>query len=272
MFIDDMINSYNKIPSSHDDFKITTTIDKNLKPDTIIDVGDQKLTYSELKELFPVKKDEPIRLLVYWDDVCQLVTPPLIDCINTIYGLNAKIDIEHFLDRTNDYVYGIDYCKKIFEKSLPPEEITKFKALFYWKILELSPQTAVLSSITNIGSCITELGFYFSYDFKEAKQLVTDFDKIIFPDRGKHVRYFTPKDGAFNKILEINRYNSVITPNIKSTYDYIINHKLERISIIGPEKHNGMELEILKLLAKLGNYPKPNKCELGFYAEQIITT
>ena len=96
-----------------DDINLKMKVDPNLKDDTVLQMGDNQVTYGELKDMYKVVNQEPIRCLIYWDDVCQYTSLGLIEVINALFKTDAKIDFEHFFTRLNDYIYGIEYVYKI---------------------------------------------------------------------------------------------------------------------------------------------------------------
>ena len=98
-----------------DDINLKIKVDPNLKDDTVLQMGENQVTYGELKDMYKVVNQEPIRCLIYWDDVCQYTSLGLIEVINALFKTDAKIDFEHFFTRPNDYIYGIEYVYKIFE-------------------------------------------------------------------------------------------------------------------------------------------------------------
>ena len=110
-----------------DDINLKMKVDPNLKEDTVLQMGDNQVTYGELKDMYKVVNQEPIRCLIYWDDVCQYTSLGLIEVINALFKTDAKIDFEHFFTRPNDYIYGIEYVYKLFENVLKPQEIDKIK-------------------------------------------------------------------------------------------------------------------------------------------------
>lgn len=245
--------------------------DPKLKDDTVINVGKHKTTYGEISSTYPINKQEPIRLLVYWDDICQYTSLGLIEILNSLLKADAKIDINHFLTRPNEYIYGIDYVKKLFEKSLTNKEISKIKQKYYWDILKISMKSTIFNSLGQTNSFYDRIGFYFPYRFANCLQLQQDLTNMFY--KGKSLgkcEFYYATDIPFNKILSIENYNSIITPNIIGTYDYIIKNGLERISIIGPDGHNGVDDEMYRVFAKYDKYPKPNKCSVSMFIEQII--
>jgi len=254
-----------------DEVDIKMKVDPNLKDDTELQMGDNKVTYGELKDMYNVVNQEPIRCLVYWDDVCQYTSLGLIEVINALVDTDAKIDLEHFFTRPNDYVYGIEYVYKLFEHALKPQEIDMIKRKYYWKILQLSLKSMVFNSIIKINNFYERIGFYFPYHFKNEDMLRAGFKETIFTKMPmENIKfYFAESDGGFNDVMKKGCYNSVITPNIKSTYEYIIANDLKRIAIIGPEDHNGMTDEIYEVLEKYEKLPLPNYCSLSQYMEQI---
>ena len=135
-----------------DDINLKMKVDPNLKDDTILQMGNNQVTYGELKDMYKVVNQEPIRCLIYWDDVCQYTSLGLSEVINALFKTDAKIDFEHFFTRPNDYIYGIEYVYKLFENVLKPQEIDKIKRKYDWKIMEISLKSMVFnSSVRNNG-------------------------------------------------------------------------------------------------------------------------
>lgn len=254
-----------------DDINIKMNVDPNLKDDTILQMGDNQISYGELKDMYNIVNQDSIRCLIYWDDVCQFTSLGLIEVINALLGTNAKIDFEHFFTRPNEFIYGIEYVYKLYENVLKPQEIDKIKRKYYWKIMEISLKSMVFQSVVKINNFYEKIGFYFPYKFNNAEMLRAGFKETIFTkmplDNIKF--YYAEQDGGFNDILKKGCYNSVITPNVKGTYEYIINNDLKRIAIIGPEDHNGMTGELYEILEKYKKLPLPNYCSLNEYMEQI---
>ena len=74
-----------------DDINLKMKVDPNLKDDTVLQMGDNQVTYGELKDMYKVVNQEPIRCLIYWDDVCQYTSLGLIEVINALFKTDAKI-------------------------------------------------------------------------------------------------------------------------------------------------------------------------------------
>ena len=250
------------------DFKLN--VDPKMKDDTVIEHENGKdFTYNDIKNAFPLRKQDPITCLVYWDDICQFTSIGLIEFINKVIETNAKVDLEHFLYRPNEYSYGIKYAQKIFEKVLTPEQVTEIKKKFYWEIMTSSLKTELFSALIRIDTYFDRLGFYFPYKFKNADNLKKDLKNIFFRNYTEEKLFFYyGSDGmSFNEILKSNMYNSVITPSITDTYEYIIDNNLKKISIIGPDRHNGLTDELYDMFAKYSNFPRPNDCKISLFEE-----
>lgn len=254
--------------------ELNMNISPDLKDDTLINVDDKnKVTYKEIKDNFSLKKSDPIRCLVYWDDICQFTSIALIDVLNSLLKTEVKIDIEHFLTRTNEYDYGMKYVYKIFEPVMSKEAINDVKRKFYWKIMELSPKSELFASLININSCFNSLGFYFPFRFDHCEELRAELDKIFFKDHGmaNGVKFYYASDGvSFNDIMKTHSYNSIITPNIASTYAYIIQNKLKKITILGPDAHNGLTQDLYDLFYKYRKVPRPNYCSVSMFQERLF--
>lgn len=254
-----------------EEFEFIYNKDPNLHNDTVIKVGDQETTYGDILKDFPIAKDSPISLLVYWDDVCQFTSIGLIEILNALFKANAKIDFEHFFSRPNSYSNGMNYVYKLFEKTLTKNQIDKVKKEKYWKILEISLKSSIFASLTRINTMIDRIGFYFPYKFINCDSLRMGLNKFFFNDKKPDgVRFYYQIDREFNSILKDGMYNSIITPNITGTYKYILDNNIKKISIIGPDAHNGIDQELAELMAKLKDRPKPNYCSVSLYNEQIF--
>lgn len=253
------------------DFKMN--VDKNMKDDTIVEHENGKdFTYREITDAFPLKKQEPINCLVYWDDICQFTSIGLIEMLNNICKTNAKINLKHFLNRPNEYTYGIQYVLKMFEKVLTRDQIMEFRKRFYWEIMTVSLKTEIFIGLTRMDTYFNKLGFYFPYHFKHENELKNDLNKIFFNKSTEEKLFFYyGEDGRdFNGIMKNRLYNSIITPNIADSYDYILSNKLEKITLISPNKHNGLTEELYNLFCKYRLYPRPNNCKLCLYEEYPI--
>ena len=79
-------------------------VDPKLQGDTKLNIGENEYTYDQIKDIYPIHKQESIRCLIYWDDIIQLTSLGLIEIINSIFKLDAKVDIKHFLARDNNYI------------------------------------------------------------------------------------------------------------------------------------------------------------------------
>lgn len=246
-------------------------VDPNLTDDTKLQMGDNEVSYSDIKKFFSPRKQDPIRCLVYWDDICQFTSLGLIEVVNEIAKADAKIDIEHFLTRPNEYSYGIQYVYKLYEKVLNKAQIQQIKRTFYWDIMCRSLRSSLFTSILRLDTYFDRLGFYFPFPFENNLQLKTEFREIFFKNRGqdKLQFYYASDKIAFNDIIKKGGYNCVITPNISQTYEYILKNDLKRITIVGPEDHNGLTPEIYNMLFRYKLLPRPNYCEINLYREQI---
>lgn len=256
---------------NNEKFQFIYNKDPKLQSSTIIHNGDQETTYGNILEDFPIKKDSPISLLVYWDDIMQFTSLGLIEIINALYKTNAKINIEHFFERPNSYSNGMRYVYKLFEKSIKKEEIDKVKKEKYWQLLEISVKSSIFASLSNISSFIDNIGFFFPYRFTNCNSLRVGLNKHFFNDKKLNgVKFYYGDKITFNSILDDGLYNSIITPNISATYKYILDKDIKKIAIIGPDSHNGIDDELGKLMAKLENKPKPNYCSVSVYKEQVF--
>ena len=247
----------------------TMNVDPKMKGDTIIEKENNKeFTYDEIKNAFPIHKQDPIRCAVYWDDICQFTSIGLIELVNQICESNAKIDLNHFFNRPNEYSYGIKYVYKLFEKVLTKEQIQDIKKKFYWRILTMSLRSELFMGLIRMDTYFDRLGFFFPCRFENCEILKKDLKNIFFKnDSEEKLFFYYAEDGVvFNSLLK-QGYNSIITPNMADTYEYIINNKLERISMISPSMHNGLSDELYDMFCKYSNYPRPNKCQLSLYDE-----
>ena len=252
---------------------LNMNIDPKLKDDTMIKFGDQEIPYRDLKKSFEIRKSEPIRCLVYWDDICQLTSIGLIETLNSLFKTEAIVDIEHFLTRPNEYDFGMKYVYKLFEKVANKDQINTIKKATYWKILQLSLKTEMFINLCKLNSCFTSLGFYFSFPFENSEILRGEFDKMFFKDHGLNngVKFHYASEGhSFNEVMKVEGYNSVITPNIATTYAYIIQNKMKKITILGPDAHNGLTPELYELFYKYRKFPRPNYCSVSTFQEKII--
>lgn len=248
-------------------------IDPNLKDDTILEKNENEINYHYIKENLGIKKSEPIRLLVYWDDICQLTSLGLIETLNSLFKTNALVDIEHFLTRPNEYDYGMKYVYKLFENICSKEDINKIKRELYWSIMQISLKTELFIGLTRMNSCFSQLGFYFPFHFSNCEQLRIELDKMFFTDHGMNngVKFYYASSGvSFNDTMKQNCYNSIITPNIASTYAYIIQNKMKKITIMGPDAHNGLTPEMYELFYKYRKFPRPNYCSVSTFQEKIV--
>ncbi len=253
------------------DFKFIYEKDPKLNPNSDIKLGDDSVKFSYITENFPINKDNPISLLVYWDDVVQFTSIGLIEIINSLYKTNAKIDLEHFFSRPNEYSNGMNYVYKIFEKNIKKDEIDKIKKSKYWQLLEISIKSSIFAALGRISSYVNKIGFYFPYHFVNDNSLKVGLNSSYFGDSNPNgVQFYYANERSFNSILKDFTYNAIITPNAKDTYEYILDNDLKRISILTPDSHNGFTDELYKLLNKMQRGPKPNYCEISFFKEQIF--
>lgn len=256
--------------NNEENFEYKYNRDPNLQPDTKIKIGDKEVNFDYITENFPINKEQPVSMLVYWDDICQFTSLGLIELLNALFKTNAKIDIEHFFNRPNQYVYGIDYVYKLFEKTLDKKTIDDIKYKYYWKLLEMSVRSSLFGSIIKTNTFISRIGFYFPFRFQNCDALRIGLNKQIFNDKNPDgVQFYYGNQIGFNELLK-NGYNSIVTPNINSTYKYILDNNIKKIAIISTEEHNGISEETGKLLAKLGNRPKPNYCSISLYKEEFF--
>jgi hypothetical protein len=247
-------------------------IDPKLKKDTKLNIGDKEFTYEEIKSMYPIHKQDPIRCLVYWDDLVQLTSIGLIEILNSLYKTDVKVDILDFLNRDNENIYGIQYVYKLFKGKLTKNQILDVKKKFYWKLMEISCNTSLYKALTNMSTYYSKIGFFFPYKFENSELLKTGLREVLFPNAGGgQVDFFFGENGLnLNNIMKNGAYNVVITPNIVDTYDFIIKNDLENILMLGPNKHNGVTEDIVKLFQKLGKLPKPNYCDIKVFPEQLL--
>lgn len=255
------------------DIDFTYNIDPKLKPDTEIDIGERKYTYDQIKEMFPLQKQVPIKCLIYWDDLMQLTSLGLIEILNSIFNLDAKVDINHFLSRNNEFIYGMKYVFKIFEGILTREQIVAVRNKYYWKILEISPTTGLYQSINKINTYFTRLGFFFPVNFDNSDMLYQGFKNIFFSNKptSENMKFYFANNGKnINEIMKLESYNTIITPNIIDTYNYIIENDLKKITMLGPDNHNGLTDDFYELMYKYRKFPKPNYCEIDLFNELVM--
>lgn len=253
-----------------EEFEFIYKRDPNINDNTDFTVGDETVKYQDIVNSFPINKDIPISILIYWDDICQFTSIGLIEALNVLFQSNAKIDLEHFFTRPNLYSNGMNYVYKMFEKTLTKDKIDMVKKEKYWQILEISLKSSIFASLIKISNYIDRIGFYFPYEFPNCISLKSGLNKFLFNDEKPNgVQFYYATKRKFNNILGGDTYNAIITPNIVDTYKYILDNKLEKISIIGPENHNGIDQELAQLISKLENRPLPNYCSISLYKEQI---
>jgi len=252
--------------------KFKENIDPKLKNDTKLNIGKEEFTYDEIKQMYPLHKQDSIRCLVYWDDIIQFISIGLIEVLNALYKTNVKVNLEEFMERGNESIYGIQYVYKLFDGILTKEQINKVKKDYYWKLMEISCNTGMYKGIMNMATYYSKIGFFFPYNFKNSDLLKTGLGNVLFPNtNGGQVDFYFGENGHnLNKIMKNGMYNVVVTPNIIDTYNYIIETDLKNILILGPNKHNGVTDDILEIFTKLGNLPKPNYCDIKVFPEQIL--
>lgn len=248
--------------------------DPNLKDDTQIQMGKNTITYGELKEIYNNRRQEPINCLVYWDDICQFTSIGLIEVMNSLFEGNYKVDLERFFTRSNEYDIGIKYVYEIFKNTVAKETINKIKQQFYWKIMQLSFKSSLFMGLTKMSNYFSSIGFYFPYKFPNCEMLRCDFEKVFFPSsvsQNKVKFHYASEDKVgFNNLLKDANYNSIITPNVVSTLDFVIKNNLQKITILGPDAHNGIDDELYDMFYKYRNLPRPNNCEIGLFPEQVV--
>lgn len=246
--------------------------DDILKTDPDIKIGDATVKYSDISNMYPVNKQVPVKMLIYWDDLCQYTSLGLIDLINKIFGTNEKVDIEHFLTRNNQYINGMNYVYEVFKNVLTKDQINDIKHKFYWNLIEMSLKSSVYESVININTFFNKLTFYFPYKFKNCEKLEMGLRKIFNPSESHQTQFsFAYRtDIGFNDLLKQGNYNSVMTPSAGSTYKYILDNNLKKIDIFSSLDHNGMDDELISLFGKYNRLPKPNYCDLHLFYEQVV--
>lgn len=252
-----------------DIIEFTENIDPKMNDDTVIERENGfEYTYKDIKTSFPIHRQEPIRCAIYWDDICQFTSIGLIELVNDICQSNAKIDLKHFMYRPNEYAYGIKYVYKLFENVLTKEQINEIKKNFYWRIMLTSLRTELFMGLIRMDTYFDRIGFYFPYKFENSEILKQDLKKIFFKNSVEEkIFFYYASDGvSFNSLLK-QGYNSIITPNITDTYEYILNNKLEKITMVGPSMHNGISDELYNMFCKYSKLPRPNKCQISLFDE-----
>jgi hypothetical protein len=247
-------------------------VDPKLTENIDIKVGDKKITnYSDIVEDFPINKDQPLNILVHWDDICQYTSIGLIEVLNNIFELDAKVDLEHFFNRPNEYINGIKYVYKLFEKSLTADQINTVKKKFYWKILQISLKSELFTSLVRLNSMINNIIFYFPYKFENCETLKAGMIKLFTANNKFHTKLnFEYADNKpFNSLIGDKCINSVITPNVVSVYNYILEENIKKVNIISTEEHNGIDEKLYELIYRTTNLPKPNNCTIDLYREKI---
>ena len=68
--------------NNEEKFEYKLNRDPNLKPDTKIKIGNEEVNFDYITQNFPINKEQPISLLVYWDDICQYTSFALIEILN----------------------------------------------------------------------------------------------------------------------------------------------------------------------------------------------
>ena len=255
---------------NNSEINLKMNIDPNLKDDTILDMGDNKVSYSEIKDMYSINNQDPIRCIVYWDDIMQFTSIALIEIINNIYKFNFEVDFNHFFNRPNDYSNGLAYVFKAYEKVLPKEKIIEIRDKYYWKILEMALKSTVFISIQKTSSFFNKLGFWFPVSFQNSEMLKVGLKQLLMNDKAfDMLQFHFGTIESFHDAMKNGGYNSVITPNVQSTYNYILKNDMKRITIIGPEEHNGIDNETYKVFDKYKRLPKPNYCSISLYKEQL---
>lgn len=245
-------------------------IDPNLKSDTKLSMGENEITYEELSKMYPILNQEPIRCIVYWDDIMQMTSLGLIDIVNALFKLDVKIDIKDFIERSNEYSNGLAYVFKQFENKVSKEDIIKIRDKYYWKILLISLKTTMFNSLQRTSSFFTKLGFWFPVNFENCETLKIGMKQLMFNNKPTDsLAFYYGNKVTFHEAFKMGGYNSIITPNVKSSYNYIIKNDIMRISIIGPENHNGIDDETYKIFYKYKKLPRPNYCSVNLYKEDI---
>lgn len=247
-------------------------VDPKMKNDTVVEKENGKTyTYQDINNAFPIHKQDPIRCAIYWDDICQFTSIGLIELVNQICNSNAKIDLKHFMSRDNEYSYGIKYVYKIFENVLSKEQINEIKNKFYWRIMTMSLRTELFTALTRIDTYFDKIAFYFPCRFDHNADLKKDLKDIFFKKYTEEkLFFFYAEDGLpFNELLK-QGYNSIITPNIAETYEYILNNNIQKITMISPDRHNGLTDDLYEMFCKYSKFPRPNNCQISLYEEYPV--
>lgn len=255
------------------DVKINEVIDKNLKEDTVLPMGENEVSYGELKSLYPINNQERINCLIYWDDIMQYTTFALIEIINSMLNIDTTdemIDFKSFVSRPNDYSNGMTYVFKLYEKILTKEKIIEIRDKVYWKMLQLSLKSNMYISIQKTATFMQSIGFWFPCTFNNCESLKLGLKQLLMTDKNTDaIKFHYGNVESFHDAFKSGNYNAIITPNIQSTYNFIIKNDIKRIDIIGPEAHNGINEETYDLFQKYAGLPLPQYCSLSFYKEMI---
>ena len=256
-----------------DRINLIQNVAKDLKGETELQMGENVVTYDDIKNMYPIQNAEPIKCLVYWDDIMQFTTFGLIEIINSIKHIETTdkmIDFKKFFNRPNEYSNGLAYVFKLYEKVMTKEEIIDIRNKYYWKILEISLKSSVFASMQKTASFFTILGFWFPVRFEHCEDLKIGLKQLLFTKKSMDaLRFHYGTEESFHEALSRFHYNGVFTPNIQSTYNYIIEKDLKRIAIFGPEEHNGIDEKTYRIFEKYSRLPMPQYCSLSFYKEQI---
>jgi hypothetical protein len=164
---------------------------------------------------------------------------------------------------------------KLFEKVIPKDSINKIKKEFYWKIMQISLKSELFDSLNKMNSCFTKLAFYFPFPFENCEKLKGELTNLFFTNHGINGTvefYYASNKVSFNELIKKHDFNTVITPNIATTYEYIIKNNLKKISIIGPDEHNGLTPELYEFFYKYRKFPRPNYCKVAEFPEKIFVT
>lgn len=261
--------------STNQQINVKENVDPNLKPDTILKMGENDISYGELRNMYPINNCEPIKCLIYWDDIMQFTSFGLIEVINALKGFDMKeetIDFNHFFNRPNEYSNGLAYVFKMYEKVLDKSEIINIRDKYYWKILEMSIKSQLFVSIQKTSSFFDKIGFWFPVTYINCENLKASLQQFLMKNKSiDSIVFHYGNTESFHQALQSNGYNSVITPDIKSTYNYIIKNNLKRISLLGPNKHNGINDKTYEVFAKYsGKLPFPNYCSVNLYKEDVM--
>jgi hypothetical protein len=249
-------------------FKFETHPITNIDPNQEFEVGGNKYTIAQLREVFPLQ-EKRFSCFIEWDDMCQYTAIGLYEILKENFDKKVEFNIYDFFTR-KDYPKGIDYVKKILFPSIPEKTINLIYKEKYGEICQMSPKTDFFSRMFLAKLVYESITFCFPYYDPSLDTFVKEIQHEFFHNKVICDYVILRTDAEKKEFYIKTNFDIYVISDAGTCYDTLLTNKKEDRSIITYDNHNGINeyiISIYLLYFESNDMYGPNRIALKFLSE-----